>query len=77
MLKNKDYMHKDCVKPLFYHGDLCRISLRGIKGPVSVLGGCKLVELDINYSKTIFNKKNSPRGNKKELYFLPKFTQEC
>lgn len=74
MLKNKDYMHKDCVKPLFYHGDLYRIYLRRIKGPVSILGGCKFVELDINYNKTIFNK-NSPRGNKKELYFPPKFTQ--
>lgn len=75
MLKNKDYMHKDCVKPLFYHGDLYRICLRRIKGPVSILGGYKFLELDINYNKTIFNKQNSPRGNKKELYFLPKFTQ--
>lgn len=52
MLKNKDYMHKDCVKPLFYHDDLFRIFLRRIKSPLSILG-----ELDINYNKTIFSKK--------------------
>lgn len=57
MLTNKDYMHKDCVKPLFYH-NLFKICLRRIKGPVSNLGGCKLVKLDITYYKIIFSKKN-------------------
>lgn len=49
MTKNKDDMHQDCVKPLFYQDNRFTFCLRRIKDPVSIWGGCELEELDLNY----------------------------
>lgn len=49
MTKNKDDMHRDCVKPLFHQDNLLSFCLRRMKDPVSILGVCELEGLDLNY----------------------------
>lgn len=77
MTKNKDDMHQDCVKPLFHKDNLFTFCLRRITDPVSILSGCELEELDVNYKKNnyFYTKKNSTRGHEEELFFLLKFSR--
>lgn len=65
MTKNKDDMHRDCVKPLFHQDNLLSFCLRRMKDPVSILGVCELEGLDLNY---ILKKNNFYNKN---LFFSP------